>query len=536
MKRRLSRKPRRKSPCLPAARLGAIALAVSLCLLVSAVAAGGTQPYETYESTVAADGPVAQFRFGDAVGSGTIADSVGSYTATNNGVVLGGEGPFGGSGSGSFGGEEYASLPSDPLAGASAFTVEGWVDWAGGSVYKQPIFDVGSSSTNYMYLTPASTLTSHMMLFEIHTSGGSDVQVVAPKMAANVWRYLTVTETSTGTLTLYVDGEELRQLTGVSLFPSSLGSAPDVYLGRSVGGEVLFGGLLSNVAFYTKALSASQVKAHYDAGEFPVDTALPTISGTAKDGNTLTSTKGTWTGLSPITFAYQWTLCNSAGGSCSSVPGASEAKYTLGHEDVGGTLRVAATGSNSAGSGTATSAQSALVAPLAPSNTVLPVISGAAQQGQLLSASEGSWNGTPPLSYAYQWESCNSTGGSCKKITGATASTYRALGSQIGDTLRAVVTAENAGGSKSATSEATAVITTGPPVKHRPAHDLRHRRRRPYAEREHGLVGGHRTLLLRLPVGAVQQRGRKLREHLRGERLRPMRSARATSATRCGSS
>ncbi len=97
MKRVRTQKREWKLPGLPAARLGAVALAASLCLLVSAVAAGGTQPYETYESTVAGDGPVAQFRFGDAVGSGTIADSVGSYTASNDGVVLGGEGPFGGS-------------------------------------------------------------------------------------------------------------------------------------------------------------------------------------------------------------------------------------------------------------------------------------------------------------------------------------------------------------------------------------------------------------------------------------------------------
>jgi hypothetical protein len=443
---------------------GRVALAGVVGALTWTAVAGGTQPYETYEGTVAGDGPVAQFRFDDAVGSSTIADSAGSYTATNDGIVLGGEGPFGGSKSGSFDGEAYAALPADPLAGASAFTVEAWVDWAGDSASKQPVFALGSSSSNYMYLTPASALTSHMMLFEIHTSGGSDVQVVAPKMAANVWRYLTVTETSEGTLTLYVDGEQLRQSTGVSLFPSSLGSAPDAYLGRSVGGEVLFGGLLSNVAFYTKALSASEVKAHWDAGEFPVDTVLPAISGTAKDGSALSATKGTWTGLTPITFAYQWTLCNSSGESCASIPGASEAKYTLGDEDVGGTLRTVVTASNGAGSGTATSAQSTLVAPLAPSNTALPAISGAAEQGQLLSASEGTWKGTPPLSYTYQWEQCNSTGGACKKITGATASTYRVPGSLIGDTLRVVVTAENAAGSKSATSEATAVITTGPPV------------------------------------------------------------------------
>ncbi len=455
-----------RSPRLRGVRLGSGAAAVLLCLLCSAVAAGGTQPYETYESTVAADGPVAQFRFDDAVGSSTIVDSVGSYTAINNGVVLGGEGPFGGGRSGAFGGAAYGSLPGDPLAGANEFTFEGWVDWSGEMVFKEPIFEFGASSTNYMYLTPASTPGNHKMLFEIHTSGGSSAEVTATKLAVNVWKDVAVSETSAGTLTLYVNGEQVGQVTGASVFPSSLGSAPSNYLGKSlVAGEPLFKGSLSNVAFYTKALSATRIREHYDAGEFPVNTVAPTISGTAKDGSTLTATKaGTWTGVTPITLAYQWTRCDAAGESCANIPAASETKYKLSHEDVGSTLRVAVTASNSAGTGSASSAQSALVAPLAPSNTVPPAISGAAEQGQLLSVSEGSWSGTPPLSYAYQWQSCNSTGGSCKKITGASASTYRVLGSQIGGTLRAMVTAENAAGSKTATSETTAVITTGPPA------------------------------------------------------------------------
>jgi hypothetical protein len=100
-------------------------------MLLWATLAGGTQPYATYESAVAADGPVAQYRFDDAVGSSTLADSVGTFTGSNSGIVLGGEGPFGGSKSGAFGGEAFATLPSDPLAGATAFTAEAWVDWAG---------------------------------------------------------------------------------------------------------------------------------------------------------------------------------------------------------------------------------------------------------------------------------------------------------------------------------------------------------------------------------------------------------------------
>lgn len=446
-------------------------LVVALGMLgLMAAVAGGIQPYEGYEAAVASDGPLAQFRFDDAAGSDTLTDSVGSFTASNSGIVLGGEGPFGGSRSGSLGGEAFATPPSGPLEGAGAFTAEAWVDWTGGTSFKQPIFDFGSSSTNYMYLTPASALSGHKLLFEIHTAGGTVAQVTAPELTAKAWKYVAVSETSSGTLTLYVNGEQVGQATGETIAPAALGSTPSGYLGKSlVSGDPDFKGSLSNVAFYGKALSAERIKAHYDAAELPVNTAAPTISGTVKDGSTLTAKAGSWSGLTPFTFAYQWTRCNSAGAECVqivSVPEtkATETKYTLAHEDVGKTLRINVTATNSAGEGSATSAQTAVVAAVKPSNKTLPAISGEAKVGQLLSVSEGSWEGTPPTSYAYQWETCNSAGKSCKHITGATTSSYRVLASQVGDTLRAIVTAENSAGSASATSEATAVVAPGAPA------------------------------------------------------------------------
>ncbi len=170
------------------------------------------------------------------------------------------------------------------------------------------------------------------------------------KLASGVWKYLAVSETSSGTLTLYVDGEQVAQTTGATVTPASLGSAPSDYLGKSLAsGEPLLKGSLSNVAFYTKALSATRIREHYDAGEYPVNTVAPTVTGTTRDGSALSATKGTWTGLAPITFAYQWTRCNSVGGACTNIPAATEMKYTLGHGDVGSTLRVAVTASNSAG-------------------------------------------------------------------------------------------------------------------------------------------------------------------------------------------
>ena len=278
--------------------LGRVLLAVLAGLagiVVWAGQAGGTQPYDTYQSAVTADGPVAQYRFSDEAGSSTVADSAGSHTATNSGITLGGEGPFGGSNSGSFGGEAFASLPSDPLVGATEFTAEAWVNWSGGASYGQPIFDFGSSASNYMYLTPASVLSDHKMLFEIRTTAGAAVQVAAPELSSKSWEYVTVTETSTGTLTLYLNGEQVGQTTGTTITPSSLESTSADYLGKSqVSGDPPFNGALSNVAFYGSALSASQIQAHYRAAEFPVNTSVPTISGTATAGETISASTGTW--------------------------------------------------------------------------------------------------------------------------------------------------------------------------------------------------------------------------------------------------
>ena len=48
----------------------------------------------------------------------------------------------------------------------------------------------------------------------------------------------------------------------------------------------------------------------------PVNVSLPAISGIPKDGSTLKASKGSWTGLAPITGSYQWLRCNASGGEC----------------------------------------------------------------------------------------------------------------------------------------------------------------------------------------------------------------------------
>jgi hypothetical protein len=103
----------------------------------------------------------------------------------------------------------------------------------------------------------------------------------------------------------------------------------------------------------------------------------------------------------------------------------------------------------------------------APSNTAPPKISGTPQVGNTLTATSGSWNGTTPITYHYQWLTCDKNGAGCSDLAGATSSSYLVRKRDVGNTLRVRVTAKNADGSAQATSNATAVVTkapTAPPV------------------------------------------------------------------------
>jgi hypothetical protein len=92
----------------------------------------------------------------------------------------------------------------------------------------------------------------------------------------------------------------------------------------------------------------------------------------------------------------------------------------------------------------------------APTNSVLPALSGTAKVGQTLSSTEGTWTGSP--TYAYQWEhSANGVSG-WATIPSATSSSYLIAVTYQGEFLRCTVTATNEGGSAAASSAASAQV------------------------------------------------------------------------------
>lgn len=86
----------------------------------------------------------------------------------------------------------------------------------------------------------------------------------------------------------------------------------------------------------------------------------------------------------------------------------------------------------------------------APTNTLLPSISGELDETEILTAIEGTWTGYPIFTYQWKRDGVN--------IGGATARTYTIVNADVGTGLSVAVTGTNTAGSATAESAITADI------------------------------------------------------------------------------
>jgi Concanavalin A-like lectin/glucanases superfamily/Putative amidase domain len=472
-----------------------------------------------YSDVVKGDGPVGYWRLDESANTSAVADSVGSSSGTYSGVAVA-QTPTAvtteSDKAAYFNGAAYVSVASSSALNrpTGAITLEAWIKPSASQV--EPIALKSYTSHVAPYYQYGLFQNGSGIRLDLALNGSNDRSVFTSSGASLTiggWNHV-VANWDGSTVGFYINGSAAGSTaaTGtIGTFTTPLDLATYENL-RSSGGAYFYTGQIDEVALYDSALSSSQVSAHYaaattaaticsdisgatsqsyqlaaadvaktikvkvtasnaagsgtatsaatntvEAASPPANSAVPTITGAAREAQTLTATDGSWTN-SPSSYTRQWRRCDSAGANCTDINGATATTYTLASTDVGSTIRIAVTATNAGGSTTETSAPTAVVAadPL-PANTSPPVITGTEIQTWTLTTSSGSWQPQPD-SISYGWLRCNADGAGCSSIAGATDSSYTLQAEDVGKTLRVTVTARNSRGSTDATSAATGVI------------------------------------------------------------------------------
>lgn len=178
-------------------------------------------------------------------------------------------------------------------------------------------------------------------------------------------------------------------------------------------------------------------------------TALPSITGSARFGGTLTGSPGAWS-PAVTSFTYQWRLDGA------DVAGATGTTFKPRAADVGRSVSLRVRAAKSGYSAVyATSESTAPLAAAPVSVTVRPAVTGTPKVGQPLSASTGTWSRTE-LAFSYQWLVDG------VPVNGATGSTFTPRSADLARSVFVEVTARRTGyATTTSRSAGTAAVARG---------------------------------------------------------------------------
>jgi fibronectin type 3 domain-containing protein len=153
---------------------------------------------------------------------------------------------------------QYATLPNGVVSDLQDFTITTWVYWNGGNNW-QRIFDFGSGTSTYMFLSPKNAANGRLR-FAITTSGGGGERIIDSNavLPSGGWTHIAVTLSGT-TGTLYVNGQQVGQNTAITLRPADLGMTTQNRIGRSQFNDPYFNGSVDDFRLYPSALGASGI-------------------------------------------------------------------------------------------------------------------------------------------------------------------------------------------------------------------------------------------------------------------------------------
>ena len=156
------------------------------------------------------------------------------------------------------GSSQFVTLPAGVVSNLNDFTISAWVKQTTSSTWSR-IFDFGTGTTVYMFLTPCNG-ANNCVRFAITVNGNANEQQIdgTAALPTGVWTHVAVTlNGSTGVL--YVDGVPVGTNSSMTLTPASLGFTTQNYIGKSQYNDPYLNGQVDEFRIYRTALSPGEV-------------------------------------------------------------------------------------------------------------------------------------------------------------------------------------------------------------------------------------------------------------------------------------
>ena len=186
----------------------------------------------------------------------------------------------------------------------------------------------------------------------------------------------------------------------------------------------------------------------------PVNTVLPTISGTAAVGETLACSNGVWTANGVVTtfdLSFQWMRQGQ------DIYGANTYQYIPSVDDIDYTIYCKVVAENQTNIEEVFTANTSPVV-FAMSGGNKPVITGSAVVGQTLTCSEGVWPYTP-TAVTYEWVSIPSVGANVRVQSSSSNNVYTVKAPDSGSSIKCRVVAQSFRYTLAIDSANTTVVT-----------------------------------------------------------------------------
>jgi hypothetical protein len=159
-------------------------------------------------------------------------------------------------------------VPDNPnLALTNSLTIEAWIKANFGWTLLSRGDDRPSMDSYTLGFTDSSTLVP---VFEIYDSSGQYLVLTAPApIPTNVWVHIAATlDGDAGIARIYINGQVVAETT-TPLHPAGplTGANPSLCIGNAPGSAAFpFDGLIDEMSLYSRALSAAEIQAIYQAG------------------------------------------------------------------------------------------------------------------------------------------------------------------------------------------------------------------------------------------------------------------------------